>query len=221
MFLVLVGLSVWQVQRLQWKEALIAERVSRTQASAADLPARADEQSEFRHVRVQGSFLHEGELYLAARDIGEGNPGYHILTPFHLSDGRGAIIVDRGFVPVERKLPSSRPKGQVTGTVTVDGYVRFPQRRAWFQPENEPGKNVWFTVDLAAMANKLTFADLRRDLYVEAGPQPNPGGWPRGGQTRIELPNDHLQYALTWALLALALAVIYVVYHLQLEGKKP
>jgi surfeit locus 1 family protein len=60
----------------------------------------------------------------------------------------------------------------------------------------------------------------RTDLYLDAGPEPVPGGFPIGGQTRIDLPNDHLQYAITWALLAIALAVIYVVYHLKLERER-
>ena len=63
-----------------------------------------------------------------------------------------------------------------------------------------------------AAASGLGF---RTDLYLDAGAAPNPGGFPIGGQTRINVPNDHLQYAVTWALLALALVVIYVIYHLK------
>jgi surfeit locus 1 family protein len=168
-------------------------------------------------VRLEGSFLHDKELYLGARSM-NGNPGYHVLTPFALADG-GTVLVDRGWVPVERKTPESRPEGQVAGTQTVEGIVRLPGRQAWMQPDNEPGKNMWFYVDLPAMATAMG-ADIRTDLYVDAGAAENPGTYPVGGQTRIEIPNDHLQYAITWGLLAVALAVIYVLYHLKLERER-
>ena len=218
-FIVLVGLCIWQVQRLHWKEGLIAERESRVAAEPIGLPAVGVDPAglDYRRVRLEGSFLHDKELYLGARSM-NGNPGYQILTPFALADG-GLVLVDRGWVPVERKAPESRAEGQVAGPQTVEGIVRLPPGQAWMQPDNEPGKNMWFFVDLPAMAT-VSGAQIRTDLYVDAGPAENPGKYPVGGQTRIEIPNDHLQYAITWGLLALALAVIYVLYHLKLERER-
>jgi surfeit locus 1 family protein len=218
-FLVMVGLCIWQVQRLHWKEGLIAERESRVAAEAIALPAVGVDPAglEYRRVRLEGSFLHDKELYLGARSM-NGNPGYQILTPFALANG-GLVLVDRGWVPIERKMPESRVEGQVAGPQTIEGIVRLPPHQAWMQPDNEPGKNMWFFVDLPAMA-AVAGAQIRTDLYVDAGPAENPGKYPVGGQTRIEMPNDHLQYAITWGLLALALAVIYVLYHLKLERER-
>jgi surfeit locus 1 family protein len=218
-FLVMVGLCIWQVQRLHWKEGLIAERESRVAAEAIALPAVGVDPAglEYRRVRLEGSFLHDKELYLGARSM-NGNPGYQILTPFALADG-SLVLVDRGWVPIERKMPESRAEGQVAGPQTIEGIVRLPPHQAWMQPDNEPGKNMWFFVDLPAMA-AVAGAQIRTDLYVDAGPAENPGKYPVGGQTRIEMPNDHLQYAITWGLLALALAVIYVLYHLKLERER-
>lgn len=218
-FLVLVALCIWQVQRLHWKEGLIAERESRVAAEPIALPAVGVDPAglEYRRVRLEGSFLHDKELYLGARSM-NGNPGYQILTPFALAGG-GLVLVDRGWVPIERKAPESRAEGQVAGPQAIDGIVRLPPGQAWMQPDNEPGKNMWFFVDLPAMAT-VAGAQIRTDLYVDAGPAQNPGKYPVGGQTRIEIPNDHLQYAITWGLLALALAVIYVVYHLKLERER-
>ncbi len=218
-FLVLVGLCVWQVQRMYWKEALIAEREARVAAEPVALPAVGSDPAglEYRRVRVEGTFQHDKELFLGARSM-NGNAGYHVLTPFALSGG-GSVLVDRGWVPVERKAPDRRAEGQVAGIQTVDGVVRLPHGQAWMQPDNEPQHNMWFFVDPPAMAT-ATGADLRTDLYVEAGSAENPGQYPVGGQTRIELPNDHLQYAVTWGLLAAALAVIYVLYHLKLERER-
>lgn len=217
--LLMIGLCVWQVQRLYWKEGLIAERQARVAEAAVPVPAPGGDASalEFRKVRLEGSFRHDKELYLGARSM-NGNAGYQILTPFTLTDGQ-VILVNRGWVPVERKLPEHRAEGQVSGAVAVEGLVRLPRDRAFMQPDNEPRHNMWFFVDLPAMAAHAALP-LRNDLYVDAGPADNPGGYPVGGQTRIELPNDHLQYALTWGLLALALIVIYVTYHLKLERER-
>ena len=107
----------------------------------------------------------------------------------------------------------------MAGNQAVEGIVRVPHGKAWMQPDNEAAKNMWYFVDLPAMAAAMA-ADFRTDLYVDAGPAENPGKYPVGGQTRIELPNDHLQYAITWGLLAVALAVIYVLYHLKLERER-
>jgi surfeit locus 1 family protein len=217
--IVMIGLCVWQVQRLHWKEGLIAERTSRVAAEPISLPSVGTDPAavEYRRVRLEGTFHHDRELFLGARSL-NGNVGYHILTPFALTGG-GAVLVDRGWVPIERKAPESRAEGQLAGAQTLDGIVRLARGKAWMQPDNEPQSNVWFFVDLPAMAAG-TGIDLRTDLYIDAGPAENPGKYPVGGQTRIELPNDHLQYAITWGLLAAALAVIYVLYHLKLERER-
>ena len=218
-FILMIGLCIWQVQRLHWKEGLIAERQARVTAEPVALPKPGADPAAmaYRRVRLDGAFLHDQELYLGARSL-NGNPGYHILTPFALTQG-GAVLVDRGWVPVDRKAPETRAEGQVAGSRTIEGIVRLPHGKAWMQPDNEPANNMWFYVDLPAMAAS-SGADLRTDLYVDAGPAENPGRYPIGGQTRIELPNDHLQYAITWGLLAVALAVIYVLYHLKLERER-
>ena len=217
--IVMIGLCVWQVQRLYWKEGLIAERESRVAAAPSALPAVGvdPDSMEYRRVHLEGTYQHDKEMFLGARSM-NGNVGYHILTPFALSAG-GSVLVDRGWVPVERKMPDRRAEGQVAGVQPLDGVVRVAHGKVWMQPDNEPQNNMWFFFDLPAMAS-ASGVDFRTDLYVEAAAGQNPGLYPVGGQTRIELPNDHLQYAITWGLLAATLAVIYVLYHLKLERER-
>jgi surfeit locus 1 family protein len=215
----MIGLSVWQVDRLQWKTAMIEERQARLAGEPIALPpVGADVASlEFRRVMIAGTFLHEREMLLGARSL-NGNVGYQVVTPMTLATG-GTVLVNRGWIPARAKAPSARAAGQVSGDVGIEGVIRLPKTRAWMQPENEPRSGQWFYVDVAAMA-RAAGIDARQDLYVEAGSAENPGGLPIGGQTRINLPNDHLQYAITWALLAIILMVIYVAYHLKLEREK-
>ena len=219
--IVLLGLGTWQVQRLYEKEAQIAERTARTTAPPIALPAAGAHLSppalaalDYRHGAATGVFMHEREMYLAARTM-EGSVGYQIVTPLQLADG-GVVLVNRGWVPDARKDPTKRPQGQVAGTVTVDGAIRAPGVQHWLQPDNQPVQNIWFWSDLPAMAGHAGIAlDKLVPVFLEAGPAPNPGGIPIGGQTKVNLPNDHLQYAITWYALAIGLAVIYVVYHQQ------
>ena len=217
--LVMIGLSIWQVQRLHWKEGLIAERTERTTAAPIDLPPAGTDLGdlEFRRVTVTGTFDHAHEFYLAARSQ-NGNVGYWIGTPLKTATGE-TVLINRGWVPEEKKRPETRQAGEVAGSVTLNAVIRRPQVKGTFQPENEPEKNVWFYIDPAQMAQSAGLP-IRTDLYLDADATPNPGGFPIGGQTRINLPNDHLQYAITWALLALSLAAVYVIYHLKLERER-
>jgi surfeit locus 1 family protein len=217
--LVLLGLGSWQLDRMHWKDALIAGRTARTAAAPMILPAAGTELSpsaladiEYRRATATGRFLHDREMYLAARTL-QGAIGYQVVTPLQQTDG-SIVLVNRGWVPADRKDPARRAEGQTQGIVTVEGAVRAPGRQHWLQPDNEPAKNLWFWSDLSAMARQASVpAERLVPVFLEAGPAPNPGGLPAGGQTRVNLPNDHLQYAITWYALAVGLAAIYVVYH--------
>jgi surfeit locus 1 family protein len=215
--LLMLGLGVWQLERLQWKEALIAERTERIAAAPIALPGSDADISdlEYRHLAAQGEFLHDKEMFLGARSM-NGNTGYHVITPFKLGDGR-IVLVDRGWIPLDRKAADKRAAGNVAGPVALDGVLRLNGRQTWFVPDNRPDLNFFFWVDLPAMAKLAGLPDTETRYFVEAGKATNPGGFPIGGQTRINLPNDHLQYAITWFSLAIALAVIYVLYHRQLN----
>jgi surfeit locus 1 family protein len=212
--LLLLGLSFWQIERLFWKRELIAQREAALAAASAAVPHALEEARgmEFRHVTDEGLFLHDKEIFLGATSEA-GRNGYHVLTPLQEPTGR-VVFVNRGFIPAELKDPAKRQAGQIAGRVRVEGLLRLPSAKkpAWFLPDNRPDLNYWFWVDLPAMAaaDKLDRVAL---FYIDADATPNPGGWPKGGVTRIELPNDHLQYAITWFSLAVALIVVYFLFH--------
>jgi surfeit locus 1 family protein len=212
MFVLLLSLGTWQVERLHWKEGLIAQRAAGVAAPPIEVPRTLDQARalEFRHVILHGAFRNDGELYLNAISR-DGKPGYHVLTPFRLDDGR-FILVDRGFVPEARKMPASRAGGQIEGETTVTGLLRVPAdfKPSWFLPDNQPDRNRWFYLDLPAVAATDRVPLL--PFYVAADAAPNPGGFPIGGQTNLELPNDHLQYAVTWYALAALMPVLYVMF---------
>jgi surfeit locus 1 family protein len=215
---VLIGLGVWQLERLQWKEGLIAEIEARSTGAPITIAealaiARQGRDPDYYRVRVEGRFHHDKERYLFAQSLAEGTPGWHVITPLETTGG-DMVLVDRGFVPDVLKEASSRASGLVEGVVTVTGIVRSPEIQGSFVPDNEREANRWFWRDLGAMARSM-FPEGTVEMapfFLDAEKSDVPGGWPEGGQTRLELPNNHLQYAITWFLLALCLLVIYAVY---------
>lgn len=217
---VLIGLGIWQLRRLAWKEALIRTVSERTVAPPAPLPPPKDwpglrpEDYEYRRVAATGRFDHarEAEVF---RPLTEARGPFHgigdlVVTPFHLAGG-GTVMVNRGFVPEARRDPGTRAAGQVAGETTITGLMRAPQGRNAFTPADDPDRNQWFTVDPAAMAARDGIADAAPFVIDEDAGQA-PGGLPQGGETVLDFPNSHLSYALTWFGLALGLLAVFAAF---------
>ncbi|XUY27353.1 SURF1 family protein [Agrobacterium sp. rho-8.1] len=209
----LLALGTWQVKRMYWKEALLADIQQRTQAPAVPLAqiestAASGGDIEYRTVTVSGTFDHAKEQHFFATFRGQ--TGYYIYTPLRLPDGR-SIFVNRGFVLYDMKEPAKRAAGQVPGVVTVQGLARarLDAKPSSLLPENDMVKNIYYWKDLSAMVRSagLPIGQVV-PFFVDADTTPNPGGWPKGGVTLIDLPNSHLQYAITWYGLALALVIV-------------
>ena len=213
MVAVLVALGTWQIERLNWKRDLIAEIAARTAAEPAPLPAGAIAAGDwnFRRVRLTGTFHHGHEFHLLAPDR-RGRFGYHVLTPLERIGG-GIVLVDRGWVPDGKKDAATRAAGQIEGVVELSGIARAPWRKSRFAPDNDIAGNVWFEPDLNAMGREL--GAVLAPVLIEADAKANPGGLPLGGQTRLDIVNNHLAYAITWYALALAAIVIFVIHRRQ------
>jgi surfeit locus 1 family protein len=214
-FAVLISLGTWQVQRLHWKEALLASIAERT--ASAPQPLAAIERRyaetgdvEYWPVTVTGTFLHDRERHFLA--TWNGQSGFYVYTPLHLADGR-AVLINRGFVPYDLKDQAKRLAGLVSGAVTVTGLARNPlaAKPSFILPENDPAGNIFYWKDRDAMAATAGLAIGAENLvpfFIDAGAGAAPGGWPVGGVTIVDLPNSHLQYAITWYGLAAALAMV-------------
>lgn len=210
----LTALGVWQVQRLGWKLDLIARVGQRIHAApiAAPGPAqwprigrRAD---EYLHVRTTGRFLNDRETLVRA--VTRLGGGYWAMTPLRTTAGF-IVLVNRGFVPMEQRDPGTRAAGQVGGETTVTGLLRISEPHGAFLHANAPGANRWYSRDVAAIAAARGLHDVA-PYFIDADATVNPGGLPVGGLTVVSFPNNHLQYALTWFVLALMLAgaAVYV-----------
>jgi surfeit locus 1 family protein len=213
---ILLSLGTWQVFRLQWKEHLLAEIETRRHSPPAVLGdveqrAKAGEDIDYVPMTVSGTFEHGYEQYFFATL--DGQVGYHVYVPLVMSDAR-VIFVNRGFIPEALKDPAKRTEGLPGGSVTVMGLARakLDGKPSWVVPDNEPAKQLYFWKDLNAMAAGAAVPDDKLvDFFIDADATANPGGWPEGGVTQLDLPNNHLSYALTWYGLAAVLLVVSVL----------
>lgn len=203
-----MSLGIWQVHRRTWKLELIRQVDTRVQAPAAAAPGPAEwpnvsaAHDAYRHVRATGVFQHDAETMVqASTALG---PGYWVLTPLLTGEGF-SVLVNRGFVPPERRDPVTRRTGQLQGAVTVVGLLRITEPKSGFLRANDPGFGRWFSRDVQAIADARHLGTTA-PYFVDADATANPGGFPVGGLTVISFPNSHLVYAVTWFALAAMVA---------------
>jgi surfeit locus 1 family protein len=212
--LVLVGLGTWQLQRKAWKEGLIAAMNTRLAAPPAELPAASQwsslnaESAEFRRVRFHAQFTEGRGVYVyvagsALRDdIKE--PGYFAFAPARLDDGT-TVVVNRGYIPMDQQI------GWPAGTMEVVGYLRWPESRPWFLSETNSASDTWFVRDQRTMAAAKGWGDVAPFYVDQESPVPA-SGLPRPAALKVNLRNDHLQYAVTWFGLAAVLVGCFVAW---------
>ncbi len=208
-------LGIWQVERLFWKRALIERVESRIHAPAIAAPgpaAWADiAEAEYTRVSLTGHFLHEREALVQA--VTERGAGSWVLTPL-VTDSDFTVLVNRGFVPPERRERASRAQALPEGTVTVTGLLRLSEPGGGFLRANAPAEDRWHSRDVAAIAAARSLSPVA-PYFVDADATPNPGGFPVGGLTVVRFSDNHLVYAVTWFALAamVAAALAFVLRH--------
>ena len=213
---VLLGLGSWQMQRLQWKQGLIARIAQRVHGVPVPLVTVLANPGgyadiEYLHVSATGRFHHDRETYLYAS--GKGDWGYDVFTPLELPDGR-SILINRGYIGRQQLDRASRSAGLTPGAVTLNGLIRLgPGARPWYIPAGDSAHRTWSWPEIESMAkaNAATANNTITQFYIDADATHVPVA-PSGGTTNLELPNRHLEYAITWFALACTLAVIYAVF---------
>lgn len=215
---VLLGLGFWQLERKAWKENLLATIAARTSEAPVDFlnaySATHDNDLGFEYMRakVRGRFLNEKERYFYAPDPNLG-PGYHVYSPLEISGTNAVVFVNRGFVPEALKDPAKRPDSLLDGDVEIVGLMRGPGVKGTFTPDNDVKANLWFWRDYAGLfASAFTETDRTPIAAFLDAEDAAPGGWPKGHATLVDLPNRHLEYALTWFGLAGTLIAVFAAF---------
>jgi len=204
----LTALGVWQVERRAWKLDLIDTVEQRIHAAPlaapgpAAWPAITPASAAYRRVTTRGHYLNNSETRVqAVTDLG---PGFWVVTPFITDDGF-TVLVNRGFVPTERRDPATRKGGDLVGNTTVTGLLRLTEPKGAFLRANDAATDRWYSRDVAAIATARGLGAVA-PYFIDADAADVPGDGPRGGLTVVSFPNNHLVYALTWFALAAGLA---------------
>ena len=192
---VLVSLGLWQVQRLAWKEGILAEIEARIHSAPEALPLAVTEADRYLPVALEGKIGADAlRVLVSQKQVGA---GYLVVSAFEMADGR-RVLLDRGFVRLEAAIPEG-------SAVAVKGNVHFPDERVSATPENDEAKNIWFARDVARMAEVLgtepVLVVAREVSPPEAGIAPLP-------VDTAHIPNDHLGYAVQWFGLAVVWAAM-------------
>lgn len=204
----LIGLGVWQLERRVWKLDLIAHTQQRLHAAPIPTPDPASwptltKADAYTRLTASGHFLKDAETpVLAVTNLGR---GYWILTPFQTDTGF-TILINRGFVPTEKRDPATRPEPPLTNPTTVTGLLRLTEPHGAFLHTNNPTQNRWYSRDVAAIATTRHLTNTA-PYFIDADATSTPNT-PVGGLTVVTFPNNHLVYALTWFTLALMAAAM-------------
>jgi surfeit locus 1 family protein len=189
----LLALGTWQVRRLAWKEALIAQVEGRVHAAPVP-PPRSVRGAGDAYLRVvaTGRYLPLPNTYVRA--VTERGPGFWVLTPLRADDGR-TILINRGFRPKRDAAPPH------PGLVRVVGLLRVTEPGGGFLQTNQPAAERWFSRDVAAIAARRRLERVA-PFFVDAESTAPGANAPIGGLTVVRFPNNHLIYAITWYTLA-------------------
>lgn len=208
---VLLSLGLWQMDRLLWKQELIQKIAQRAEREPSPVSGEeTQERDEHRAATASGRYVTEaGQLRYLTSFKGVG-PGFRLIAPFELAGGE-RILVDRGFAPEAVAPRLGEPPAPPSGEQTLRGVLRWPNETSRFTPEPDTEARIWFARDVASMAEQLGTAPVL--LVLTPPPQAAPTAlsrisWPAPAPVTIDLPNNHLGYALTWfSLTAIWLAM--------------
>ena len=210
MIFILVILGNWQIERLQWKNSLIANIKEGKLAEAVNLPLQIESMSKlsYRQVNISGQFYNNHELFLVSK-VRRGRVGLNVITPFKRIDTGKFILVNRGWAPLNYRLKNRLPNSLEGGFTTISGIFRIPGKKNYFIPDNEPDKNMWFFIDIDAMSRATKIGEFEKFyLSIEESGQ---SSYPVGNEVNFDPLNHHLGYALIWYSLAVSSLFIYIL----------
>lgn len=221
-FITLICLGTWQVQRLQWKTALIESIAEKDAKPFYLLPKSIHNVDDILYdkVWIEGEFLHDKEVHVYSGEKKWGTEaGYHVLTPLKRFDNGEWVLIDRGWVPTSKKERDTRPETLIKGLQRIEGRLFKGEEKRWFFPDNDVKNNLWIWLDIPAM-EQFTGKTLAPVIIVagkgETGADPKKLPVPQ--EATIDLFNNHLEYVVTWYGLAVVLLVVYGVYYRKIRS---
>lgn len=215
---ILCTLGGWQLDRHVWKQGLLSKIDAQYAVDASTVALDASAFEDFKDIKrgfIIGRYNHAKTLMVQPRTH-DGVNGFHVLTPFDVVFEGGddvTVLVNRGWIPVEHVRDTNFKIEKPFDSVQLIGMLRRPPRGNAFTPENDPGRGVWYDVDLVQISQVMNIDILSHVMfYVETEARDTEASiYPVSAATKIYLSNNHFSYAVFWFFMALSLVAIYIL----------
>ena len=206
--IILLALGTWQARKIGPKLELISKIETGLSSESTTLPVHLDAplSEEYKRFSFEGEVLDAEPAKVFAPNT-KGKSGYHLYLPVKHQFGRW-VMVNWGWVPFDNKELPDLKQGEV---VEVSGVLSTNPQAGSFTPENQPDKNAWYLADIFQLFDHFKLDEFYH-FRIVADHQSALGKLPLGGQVRVDIPNDHFEYMLTWYGLALGLLGVYVAF---------
>ena len=203
--LICFSLSIWQVKRLKWKEDLISniEKAYNSDSININMLTGDLRNFKFKNVYLEGIFINEKSMFLGPR-VNKDQVGYHLITPFLLNDNR-YILVNRGWLKKIIKIKEQKKE------YLIKGILKESDIKNIFTPKNNMEENLWFYISTKQMSefSKLKLVD---NIFVDLIKSNSNDKLTIINSSIPKIVNNHLQYAITWAILGLLFLVMNYIY---------
>jgi len=203
--LILVSLGTWQLERLRWKTDILSSMKESLSLPPLKLTGQVIDnidQYSFRRIQLTGNYLYKDNITIYSKVFNK-KVGKHLIVP--LETQYGIILVNRGFIPSDFNIENNIKSGEIS----INGIVKFQQKINYFTPNNNVIKNEWYYININEVSNFLSLPLLNFYIVEENNIEEK---YPVGSQYNINISNDHLQYAITWFSLALALSIFINIF---------
>lgn len=223
--IVLARLGIWQLDRLEQRKARNAEIVRQLELpplSLTDEATLGDDLIDLKNRRAtaRGEFDFSHQMVLLYQNLHD-TPGIHLITPLVIEGSSQAVLVDRGWVPIDQAAPENWPQFDepgpvgITGPVSITGFIRLSETlpaRSGDASQSQVARPQydWYRVDINAMQGQVPY-DLLPVYILQSPPEGQDITLPYEVEPGFDLSNGpHLGYAIQWFLFALILAIVYV-----------
>lgn len=200
--IILLSLGTWQLERLRWKSHIISTINKQISLSPREINASVINDIKnynYRRIKLEGTYIYNKNITIYSKVL-NGKVGRHLIIPFKTKFGY--ILINKGFIPKDYNIDVAFAEN--AKNISINGIVKFQQKINYFTPKNNLITNEWYYINLDEISKFLNIPLLGFYLIEEDNPKER---YPVGSQYNLKVPNDHLQYAITWFSLAIALSI--------------
>ena len=199
---ILLSLGTWQLERLRWKSLIISTMNKHISLSPREINASVINDIKnynYRRIKLEGTYIYNKNITIYSKVL-NGKVGRHLIIPFKTKFGY--ILINKGFIPKDYNIDLAF--AEKAKNISINGIVKFQQKINYFTPKNNLITNEWYYINLDEIGKFLNIPLMDFYLIEEDNPKER---YPVGSQYNLKVPNDHLQYAITWFSLAIALSI--------------